>query len=165
MINKLNLMRKIKFSFLNYVIFDFQFKKVSGIILFKTNIFNFQKFFMEIYSCSLCGDPIYPGHGTIFVKNNYKIFRFCKSKCAKLFQLKKNPFFLRWTSVNRKIRGMKLFNKQELIEKMEYGIDKNKKYNSYLIFQTLYLIKRAEKIFHNRCLDYKLKKKNFLLNK
>jgi large subunit ribosomal protein L24e len=120
---------------------------------------------MDIYSCSLCGARIYPGHGSIFVKNNCKIFRFCKSKCAKLFHLKKNPFFLRWTSANRKIRGIHLIEKPESFEKMEFITNENSMYNSYIIFQTLFLFKREQKIFNFRCLDFKTTKKINLSNK
>jgi large subunit ribosomal protein L24e len=120
---------------------------------------------METYTCSLCGIQIYPGHGSIYVKNNYKIYRFCKSKCSKLFHLKKNPFFLRWTSINRKIKGKKLYQKKNDIENINYCNDTNKNYNSYLIFKTLYIFKRTEKIHFFKCIDFKLNKKMILNSK
>lgn len=54
---------------------------------------------------------------------------------------------------------MKIKQKQAIFEKIGIKFDENKKYNSYLILQTLYLFKRAQKIYINRCLDFSVKKK------
>ena len=57
---------------------------------------------MEINDCWFCGSKVYPGHGSLFVKNNSQSLYFCRSKCKKLFKLKKNPLFLRWCNEFRK---------------------------------------------------------------
>jgi len=48
--------------------------------------------------CSFCGEDIPPGTGTMHVKNDGVIYRFCSSKCRKnFFDLKRDPRKLKWT--------------------------------------------------------------------
>jgi len=63
---------------------------------------------MRILECSICGGPIYPGHGVQFVRNDAKIFSFCRRKCHQLFKRKANPRRIKWTQGFRKTKGKQL---------------------------------------------------------
>ena len=120
---------------------------------------------MRIEKCYFCSSPCYPGHGTVFVRNDSKQFRFCRSKCHRNFTKKRNPRKVAWTKSYRKTRG------KEMVVDSTFEFEKRRnrpvKYNRELMGKTLMAMQKVQTIkerreqqyFNNRMLDAKAEKK------
>lgn len=57
-------------------------------------------------TCSFCGNPIEPGTGTMFIKKDATVYRFCSSKCqSNLLRLGRIPRKVRWTRPAQRLRS------------------------------------------------------------
>ena len=99
---------------------------------------------MRIETCYFCSGPIYPGHGIVFVRNDSKMFRFCRSKCHRAFKAKKNPRKIRWTKAYRKT------HEKELVTDPIYDFEKIKdttiKYDRKVWVDTIQAMGKIEKL-------------------
>uniref|UniRef100_A0A7S1TCA3 TRASH domain-containing protein n=1 Tax=Compsopogon caeruleus TaxID=31354 RepID=A0A7S1TCA3_9RHOD len=103
---------------------------------------------MRVEVCYVCSSPVYPGHGSLFVRNDAKLFRFCRSKCRKNFHMKKNPRGLKWTKAFRKAHG------KEMVVDSTFEFERRRnrvvKYDRELMATTLRGIRRVEEIKKKR---------------
>ncbi|RMD58420.1 50S ribosomal protein L24e [Candidatus Woesearchaeota archaeon] len=61
--------------------------------------------------CTFCNEELAPGTGTMYVKNDGKIWYFCSRKCeVNKLKLKRNPRYARWSGLYEK-KGNKGGNK------------------------------------------------------
>ncbi|ETV83086.1 hypothetical protein H257_04819 [Aphanomyces astaci] len=120
---------------------------------------------MRIHTCYFCSSPVYPGHGMTFVRNDSKVFRFCRSKCHRNFNRKRNPRKVKWTKAFRKAAGKEM----ALDSTFEFEKVRNRavKYDRDLVGATLHAIARVTQIkekreaafYKNRMKDSKAKQK------
>lgn len=103
---------------------------------------------MRIEKCYFCSGPIYPGHGTVFVRNDAKMFRFCRSKCHRLFKAKKNPKKIRWTKAFRKTHGKELT--VDPVLNFEKQKDEAIRYNRNVWVDTIQAMEKIEEIKSKR---------------
>jgi len=107
---------------------------------------------MRIETCYFCSGPCYPGHGTVFVRNDSKQFRFCRSKCSRNFHKKRNPRKVAWTKAYRKMRG------KEMAVDSTYEFEKRRnrpvKYDRELMGKTLEAIQTVSSIRDSRRLRH-----------
>lgn len=109
---------------------------------------------MRIEKCFFCSSSVYPGHGVEFVRNDCKVFRFCRGKCHKAFKRKKNPRKTRWTKAYRKTNG------KELTVDPAFEFEKRRhvpvKYDREVWEKTIDAMKRVEEIKVKRQNQYVL---------
>ncbi|XP_077901086.1 putative ribosome biogenesis protein RLP24 [Ictidomys tridecemlineatus] len=101
-----------------------------------------------VEKCYFCSGPIYPGHGMMLVRNDCKIFRFCKYKCHKNFKKKRNPRKVRWTKAFWKAAGTELTVDNSF--ESEKPRNESVKYQRELWNKTIDAMKRVEEIKQKR---------------
>ena len=103
---------------------------------------------MRVEKCYFCGSPIYPAHGIQFMRNDCKIFKFCRSKCHRHFKAKHDPKKMRWTKAHRKIHGKELMYDKtlEFAKRKEEPI----RYDRNLYIKTIAAMQRVDKIKKQR---------------
>ncbi|XP_037083467.1 probable ribosome biogenesis protein RLP24 isoform X1 [Pollicipes pollicipes] len=103
---------------------------------------------MRLEKCYFCSSTVYPGHGVTFVRNDSKVFKFCRSKCNKAFKKKKNPRKVAWTKAYRKSRG------KDLAVDPSFEFEKRRnaptKYDRELWTKTVEAMKRVQEIRQRR---------------
>ncbi|XP_057974134.1 probable ribosome biogenesis protein RLP24 [Malania oleifera] len=99
---------------------------------------------MRLEKCWFCSSTIYPGHGIQFVRNDAKIFRFCRSKCHKNFKMKRNPRKVKWTKAYRRVHGKDMT--QDSTFEFERKRNRPERYNRNVTENTLKVMKKIVKV-------------------
>ncbi|KAL1832592.1 hypothetical protein DCAR_0102615 [Daucus carota subsp. sativus] len=103
---------------------------------------------MRLEKCWFCSSTVYPGHGIQFVRNDAKIFRFCRSKCHKNFKMKRNPRKVKWTKAYRRLHGKDMT--QDSTFEFERKRNRPERYDRNLAENTLKAIKKIVKVRADR---------------
>nr|GAT53225.1 ribosome biogenesis protein rlp24 [Mycena chlorophos] len=107
---------------------------------------------VRVEKCYFCSTSVYPGHGTAFVRNDSKVFRFCTSKCHKNFKMKRNPRKVRWTKAFRKAAGKEMTIDSTLDFEKRRNIPV--RYDRELVQTTIKAMKRVGEIKKRRELAF-----------
>ncbi|KAI6710973.1 hypothetical protein PZA11_002277 [Diplocarpon coronariae] len=103
---------------------------------------------MRIDTCYFCSQPCYPSKGITFVRNDARLFRFCRSKCHKNFKMKRNPRKLKWTKAFRKSAGKEMVVDSTLTFAARRNVPV--RYNRELVAKTLKAMERVSEIRQRR---------------
>ncbi|GMY22510.1 probable ribosome biogenesis protein RLP24 [Fagus crenata] len=103
---------------------------------------------MRLEKCWFCSSTVYPGHGIQFVRNDAKVFRFCRSKCHKNFKMKRNPRKVKWTKAYRRLHGKDMT--QDSTFEFERKRNRPERYDRNLTENTLKAIKTIDKVRSRR---------------
>jgi large subunit ribosomal protein L24e len=79
-----------------------------------------------------------------FVRNDCKVFQFCRAKCHRAFQKKRNPRKVKWTKASRKAGGKEL--KVDSTFEFEKRRNKPVRYDRDLMSATISAMKRVSEI-------------------
>lgn len=81
------------------------------------------------------------------MRNDAKLFRFCRSKCHKNFKMKRQPRKLKWTKTSRALRGKEMIVDQNLLLS-QFAKRRNApvKYDRNLVAATMKAMERIEEI-------------------
>ncbi|CAH2080060.1 unnamed protein product [Thlaspi arvense] len=107
---------------------------------------------MRLVKCWFCSSTVYPGHGIQFVRNDAKIFRFCRSKCHKNFKMKRNPRKVKWTKAYRAAHGKDMT--QDKTFEFEKKRNRPERYDRNVTENTLNAMKKIDKIRNQREAKY-----------
>lgn len=111
---------------------------------------------MRLEKCWFCSSTCYPGHGITFVRNDSKVFKFCRSKCHNNFKMKRNPRKVAWTKAYRAGHG------KDLAEDATFDLERRRnrpeKYNRVLVHKSVKAMKkildirkaRQDRFYENR---------------
>ena len=88
----------------------------------------------------------------VFVRNDSKKFRFCRAKCHRSFNKKRNPRKVAWTKAFRKTRGKEM----SVDSTFEFEARRNRpvKYDRDLVSKTLGAMNRVQEIKETREKDF-----------
>ncbi|KAM7275921.1 hypothetical protein ACFE04_017787 [Oxalis oulophora] len=103
---------------------------------------------MRLEKCWFCSSTVYPGHGIQFVRNDAKVFRFCRSKCHKNFKMKRNPRKVKWTKAYRRLHGKDMT--QDSTFEFERKRNRPERYDRNVTENTLAAIKKITKVRSER---------------
>ncbi|CAI5457630.1 unnamed protein product [Closterium sp. Yama58-4] len=99
---------------------------------------------MRLEKCWFCSSTVYPGHGICYVRNDAKVFRFCRSKCHRNFKLKRNPRKVRWTKAYRRLHGKDLAS--DTTFEMERRRNRPERYDRNVVATTVAAMKRIDEL-------------------
>ncbi|KAL1971076.1 hypothetical protein VTN77DRAFT_27 [Rasamsonia byssochlamydoides] len=106
---------------------------------------------MRVETCHFCSRPVYPSKGITFVRNDARVFRFCRSKCHKNFKMKRQPRKLKWTKTHRALRGKEMIVDSSLLLS-QFAKRRNVpvRYDRNLVAATIKAMERVEEIRQRR---------------